>query len=384
MGKIEVMVRKVGNDVEDQPRTIEPRLTITQTEAHTHGTLRRGRNLKSQPSRTTRFYPVHNPIPTPLTRLWLALLVAMPVVPTTLAAADDGPLPVTIYARQAPSYERKLDANGRPEREYYAIGYGGRLDGTVWDLDQTKENFPEIAGIIAKELARQNYFFSENSADTDLLIVLHWGRTNPSGSGNFSDNVGIAGHAYREVQDAQNAIDNPSTAPAVGSGGTSVSVVGENQLRMQEALARLDSAITAMRLEERQRNYVDEDNAKVLGYTDEMHRGNDIAQHAGSDSFLALLNELRQPRYYVVVTAYDFNDVTKLKNARAKPKPQWVTRFSIRTRGNQFMPSIEEMALRAGQYFGRNSKRLIRDHRGDVEIGEIQMIENDVEAAPND
>lgn len=328
--------------------------------------------------------PVRAPAPFPSARLWLALLVAMPSSAVWLCAAGDAPLPVTIYARKAPSYERKLDANGKPEREYYAIGYGGRIDGTSWDQDQSKENFPEIAGIIAQELARQNYLFSQDSANVDLMIVLHWGRTNPSGSGNFSDNVGIAGDAYRAVQDAQNAIDTPSTAPAVGSGGTPLSVVDERQLRLQEARAQLDSAITAMRLEERQRNYVDEDNAKVLGYTDEMHRSNDIAQHAGSDSFLELLSELRQPRYYVVVTAYDFDEVTKLKNARAKPKPRWVTRFSIRTRGNSFMPSVEEMALRAGQYFGRNSKRLIRDHRGEVEIGEIQMIENDVEATPDD
>ena len=69
---------------------------------------------------------------------------------------------------------------------------------------------------------------------------------------------------------------------------------------------------------------------------------------------------------------------------KRKPDPEWVTRFSIRTRGNDFMDKIDVMAMKAGNYFGRESGRLIRDYEGEVEIGDLQMVENDVEDQPGE
>ena len=125
----------------------------------------------------------------------------------------------------------------------------------------------------------------------------------------------------------------------------------------------------------------DEQTARILGYTDELARTNDMARFAGSDRFNFLINEVQEPRYYVVVTAYDFDEVTKQKKNR-KPNPEWITRFSIRTRGNDFMDRVDDMAMRAGNYFGQNSGRLIRQRTGEVEIGDLQVIESD--AAPPD
>jgi hypothetical protein len=45
------------------------------------------------------------------------------------------------------------------------------------------------------------------------------------------------------------------------------------------------------------------------------------------------------------------------------------------------MDRIEQMALKAGGYFGRDSGRLIRDYRGEVEIGEMQVVSSS-EAPP--
>lgn len=315
-------------------------------------------------------------------RTSLCLLASLIVLPSGLLA-DDSPLPVTIYSRKSPNYERTMGPDGKPEREHYAIGFGGRVDGTLWDQDQEKEQFPQIAGTIAQELARQNYYFAEKSADADLLIVLHWGRTNPYESANFVDGVGLAGDAYRALNDAENMSSALEPATPEQAEQT-VSLVNEQQQAIQEANAQLDSALALLDMEKRQQSRRDEETARVLGYTDALHRNNDIAQFAGSTQFYDLLQEVRDPRYYVIVTAYDFEKITKNKNKRRKPKPEWVTRFSIRTRGSNFSDDLEEMAFRAGNYFGRDSGRLIRDYKGEVEIGELQMVENDVETPEDD
>lgn len=147
-------------------------------------------------------------------------------------------------------------------------------------------------------------------------------------------------------------------------------------MEIQRANAALDGALTNMQAERADQARRDEQTAKVLGYTDELARNNDMARFAGSDRFDVLINEVQEPRYYVVVTAYDFAQVTKLKNKKRKPNPVWITRFSIRTRGNDFMDRIDDMAMRAGNFFGRESGRLIRQRTGEVEIGDLQVIES--------
>ena len=290
--------------------------------------------------------------------------------------ADDKPIPVSIYSRVSPNYERELEQDGTYKREFYAIGYGGRVDGTVWDTTQEKENFPEIAGIVAEELAKQNYHFSPDKNTADLLIVLHWGTTAPFNSGNLTDSVNLAGDAFRALNDAQSVQVEVDTTSQESTSQT-VSLVSEQQMEIQRANAALDGALTSMQAERADQSRRDEQTAKVLGYTDELARNNDMARFAGSDRFNVLINEVQEPRYYVVVTAYDFDEITNQKKKKRKPDPEWITRFSIRTRGNDFMDRIDDMAMRAGNYFGRESGRLIRQRTGEVEIGDMQVIETD-------
>ncbi len=302
------------------------------------------------------------------------VLLLLTLVTACNLVADEKPLPVAIYSRVAPSYERELGADGKPSREYYAIGYGGRIDGTLWDQTQQKDDFPEIAGIMAEELAKQNYYFSPDKETADLLIIIHWGRTNPTNAVNFSDGV-------NQVSDALRGLDNALSST---SSDGAFSLVSEGAIAQADAQARLDSAMGLLQMENRVQQQRDEDTARVIGYTDELKRNNDIARFAGSDRFDTLLSEVQDPRYYVVISAYDFKEVTQLDGKNKKPPPQWVTRFSIRTRDNNFMDRIDQMALKAGGYFGRDSGRLIRDYRGEVEIGEMQVVSSSEEPPSED
>jgi len=96
-----------------------------------------------------------------------------------LVTADDKPWPVVIYSRVAPDYERVTQPDDRPTKEYYTIASGGRADGTIWDETQSKADFPEIAGSIAQELAKQNHSFAQGIEDAVLLIAIYWERTDP-------------------------------------------------------------------------------------------------------------------------------------------------------------------------------------------------------------
>lgn len=170
-----------------------------------------------------------------------------------------------------------------------------------------------MAGIIAQELAKQNYYFAKDSDVADLMIVISWGRTKHFETLDMTDSW-------------------------------SVKVI--------------------------------EDIARVLGYTDELARFNDPAQFAGSDRFNDLLVEMKSSRYYVSVSAYDFQEMTQ-ENRKLKPTPKWVTRYSIPTRGNDFMGPMAEITARAGKFFGQESGRLIRKRSTEVSIGEIEVTETD-------
>lgn len=312
-----------------------------------------------------------------LTRILFSLFSA-----ALIATADDKPIPVSIYSKVARDYERQLEDGGTYKREYYAIGYGGRVDGTVWDDTQEKEDFPEIAGLIAQELAKQNYHFSPDKDQADLLIILHWGRTSPFNGGNFSDSVTQAGDAIRALNDAQ-AVQVEVDSSSQEAAAQTVSLVSEQIMAVQRANDDLNGALSQIQAQRGEQSRRDEETARVLGYTDELARNNDVARFAGADRFDILIDEVQDPRYYVIVTAYDFKEITQSKKKR-KPNPRWVTRFSIRTRGNDFMDRIDDMAMRAGDFFGRESGRLIRQQTGEVEIGELQVISSDEEIPESD
>lgn len=304
----------------------------------------------------------------------LACILVLPNL--SFAQSDRKPLPVTIYSRIASDYKRELQENGKPAPERYAIGFGGRVDGTLWDQTQVKEDFPEIAGTIATELAKQNYFYASQKDDADLMVIIHWGRTNPANSASFGDGVNVAGQAYQDLGAAVSGFESQDS-------GEGLSLVDPQLTAIADANAQLNSSLALMQMENRMQELQDEKTAKVLGYTDDLHRNNDIARHAGSDRFDLLLQDVHDPRYYVIVTAYDFQELTE-NTKKKKPNPRWVTRFSIRTRGNNFMASVEEMALSAGRYFGRDSGRLIRDYEGEVSIGEMQVVGTTTSPSPEE
>jgi hypothetical protein len=82
--------------------------------------------------------------------------------------------------------------------------------------------------------------------------------------------------------------------------------------------------------------------------------------------------ELEEDRYFVVLTAFDYQKLVKEK----KSKFLWEVRFSIREHGNQFDKRLPAMIAIASDYFGRDSQGLhhVDVPEGKVEIGPVESL----------
>src|ERR1035438_3288542 len=83
-------------------------------------------------------------------------------------------------------------------------------------------------------------------------------------------------------------------------------------------------------------------------------------------------SELEEDRYFVVLTAFDYQELVKKK----KQKFLWEVRFSIREHGTAFDSRLAGMAALAADYFGRDSNGLhhVDVPEGKVEIGTVKSL----------
>ena len=124
-------------------------------------------------------------------------------------------------------------------------------------------------------------------------------------------------------------------------------------------------------------------NAWLLGYTDEIKEADNILQYVGmGDNYYDLLGDIEESRYYIIISAYDFQEAVK----RGKPKLLWVTRVSVFTRRNQFDQTMAPMLKSAAKYFGQASGGLIRgeETKGRVDLGELKFLGTVEDAKPAD
>jgi hypothetical protein len=85
-----------------------------------------------------------------------------------------------------------------------------------------------------------------------------------------------------------------------------------------------------------------------------------------------LLDEIEEDRYFVVLIAYDFQQLWRKKRVREL----WETRFSIRERHHAFNEDLPAMAQYASKYFGQDTNGLIHEAVpfGHVKIGEVKSL----------
>jgi hypothetical protein len=121
--------------------------------------------------------------------------------------------------------------------------------------------------------------------------------------------------------------------------------------------------------------------AALLGYREAMLNHRDLrAWGINGTIYGDLVADLEEPRYFVILTAFDFHAAWTEK----KLVPLWSTRFSLATRGNHFTAALPDMSRFASRFFGRDSEGLVRrlNPTGKVNMEDLKIL-GAVEPAPS-
>ncbi len=284
-------------------------------------------------------------------------------------ATEDNEI-VAVSSHASDDYVRTKLPDGTWPVETYAFGEGGLYFSAHRDDSLDGVKFMNVARTIAVPLAEQGYVPSHDPAKTRFLIMVYWGMTTGVGSASSS-------MAYQSMQVTQpiNVIKqgSPPPPPGVSNMAAGLSRLGGGLDSVQTGvLGAQVQAMLLIRLENEARDRENERKAGILGYSQE------LASTAGLEITPMrfrrerLIDELEDSRYFVVLLAYDFQQLWKEK----KRKLVWEARYSIRERGTRFDEQLESMTRSASRFFGRNSEGLQRQTipRGEVEMGELKIL----------
>lgn len=288
----------------------------------------------------------------------LPLLVASLLVLATVTRADDESSVLTsVYAKTAKDYKRMKGPDGKWEREYYAMVNGGPVEGTIKDNAQSRVPFVAVATVMAQHLARQRYMPATNPEQVDLLLVVNWGQTMP-----FSDNI------YRDSMDdvmasmnrfkTQNALSQSAREKAASAQVSGLqSLTGSvEEMEAQAAEVYLENDMIIQDMLNRSRNQSNARTAYLLGYMGDINKADGPQRYAGGNLYNDLIADIEEARYYIILTAYDFQSTVHGK----KPKIRWVTRMSMRAPGNSFAEKAAAMIAYSASRFGQNTDGLER------------------------
>lgn len=263
--------------------------------------------------------------------LCLTALAGLAVIP---APADEVRQEETaVLAEVFNDYARTPSVFGGHQVETFAFANGGALLGHLRDRSVDDATFDQVVQLIRPALTRQNYIAASTPHDTDLLIFVTWGVTD----GYLSP--------LEETDDPRQGSVHSDWYLAASLG--------------DEANRRRDS-----------RNM---NNARLLGYREALRDHRDLrAWGVNGTVHDDLIADLEEPRYFVILTAFDFQSAWREKRL----VPLWSTRYNIAARGNQFTTALPDMSLFASRFFGRDSGGLVRrlNPTGTVNLGELQIL----------
>ena len=276
----------------------------------------------------------------------------------TVTAVAQETTSTAVYSRIGRDYTRERLKDGSFKPEYYALSNGGRIEGTTSDVTVDRVGYPEVAETAARLLERQNYRYAQNKEQAKLLIVLHWGSTIAPNGMNYSQSVNQVSQVLASL-------------PPQGMGSFDADAEFSNT--GMDAGGGLEGVMLMMMMENRVRDRINEGNARVLGYLDDINESNDIRRWAGGgDRYNDLIADVEESRSYIVISAYDFPELLKYE----KKKLLWQTRVSVRAPGNGFDDSFAAMLRGASKFFGQDTGRLVRGEeiKGTVEFGDLKYL----------
>ncbi len=314
-----------------------------------------------------------------------AALVLM-ALPVTRAAEEM--VATAVYAKIGNGYKREKTRDGSFKPEYYALSNGGRIDGTGRDLTVDRVTYPQVAEIATRLLAQQRYHYAQTKEQAKLLVVLQWGSTIALDGESKDANVASTQRSLDTLESMQQNLANALSSAGMGDAATELEVKNttagfgpsitapgykNEHAAVTASVGLVENQMLQTLVSNRVRDELNQRNARVLGYNDELADSNDIRRWAGGgDRYSDLITELEESRYYIVVSAYDFPELLKSQ----KKKLLWQVRVSVRSPGNAFDDSMAAMLKSAAPYFGQNSGKLVRgeESKGTVELGDLKFL----------
>jgi hypothetical protein len=295
--------------------------------------------------------------PTLIFRFPCLLLGLLSLTAISRADNDDYSVLTSVFAKTDKDYRRVKGPDGKWQKEYYAMVNGGPASDTIQDNDQAKVKFVAIATVLAQHLANQGYFPATDPDKVDFLIVVNWGRTMPFSDPTYRDNVDNALAGMR-----QNGLKRQAAASARASASnqtqTAVNLTGSVEyMEAQAAASYLENDMIIQDMMNRSRNQTDAKTAYLLGYMGDINKADGPQRYAGAgDRFDELITDIEEARYYIILSAFDFDSTVRAKKAKLR----WVTRMSMRAPGNNFAEKAAAMIAYSSSRFGRNTDGLER------------------------
>jgi hypothetical protein len=290
-------------------------------------------------------------------------LAGLGLMPCPRARAGEA---VAISTKVSNGYVRKKLPDGTFQAETYAFGKGDDWGGARVDASMDKLDFMDVARTIAVPLADQNYIPSHDAKTTNLLIMVYWGTTRAPEYATHSNALRRADLANREQDQASKA-----TSDALRRGNPGDIPVAK--LEQASADADMRAAVEGLQAEEQRREDSDAKTVALLGY-DSWWLKTEQASGGGARALRKkdMLDEIEEDRYFVVLMAYDFQNMMN----RRKPKLLWEAHISIREHSNEFDKRLPGMIAEASKYFGRDSGGLNHFYlpEGNVEIGSVKSL----------
>jgi hypothetical protein len=274
-----------------------------------------------------------------------------------------------IASKTAKDYVRKKLPDGTYQPESYTFGkgdnLGARVDPTIDNMD-----FMDIARIMAVPLAQKRYLPTQDPKTTNELIMVYWGTT-------VAPEFATESNSHQLAQQAMQAQQQAVTRLRENIGEIPTRPDSLNAMPQKQALAEADNlllvATMGIQAENQRREDADMKTATLLGYDSWWVSANAAMGGTALGRRKADMEaELEEDRYFVVLTAFDYQALVNKK----KQKFLWEVRFSIREHGNAFDKRLPGMVALASDFFGRNSNGLqhVDVPEGHVEIGPVKSL----------
>ena len=318
--------------------------------------------------------PVHqrdrDPVKSTPTSLWFAVGLL-----TSTAFGDNR---VAVVGAAEDAYTKIKYAEGaEPKSETYVVMRGRYFAGATVDRSIERMTFRQLLSYLTPKLAKQQYWPAKSVEAADLLLVVHWGATNPrvgtlemTGRTSLTTNTSntAAGVVKAEIADqARSSGLGAAYAPEAFSMGALMNPLS-NETEQQLWMDDLDHSLEQMLSEQSSGNL-----AGLLGYSDALR--NHRRGLAADEDETTLRYDLTKERYFIILRAYEMRPKKKLN----PPKPVWTLHLNVSSPGNNFRTAMEHMSTASINFVGRTTDRVAtvkpKQLEGKVVLGEPIILE---------